>query len=561
MHQQNNNPNVDLQPIIPIQNAETRVKFTRESIKDNPKILRYIIRKFLNSPEYKEMELVDQYYDYKNKAITDRQKMMMLLQEKEEIKDGKAIKNSTPYLAPDLSKANYKVAHGYLFENINHAKSYLVGNPVRLSYKEDKPLANDKDAQNILDDILYKYNKWGLFNQTNVVNTQKYIKGWVRVAVDPDNGQLKLIPVNSKEVIPFFDDFEKLTCLIHIYNRLEVEAQPNGAIKEVLYKYAEVFDESYKDVYRSKHNRDYEIFEEDVPLLQKITVFGEDEVNEEGEVVKAPSKTSNLTWDRIPWVYWKFNSDEQDALKPIQCFIDLLDMDLSDLANNIDDVQDVIWILENYAGQSVSQFMEDLKIKKAINVGEDGDARPQTTEIPYEARMKLYEACEKAIYKFGRDINFADRDNLGNASGVALKWSFGPLDQKCDDLEENGKSMIDDLLNLIFTYLNATGQSKYEYDSNDIEIIFDRSMIINEKEQVDMVMASADIISRKTNLEHHPFVADAEEEMKRIDSDPMNVEEADTNDQFDDSEEDESESEQEEYQVRRDDKARDKEKM
>lgn len=555
-HQQNNNPDVSLQPTIPAQDAEVRVTFNRESIKANPKILRYIIRKFLNSPEYKEMELVDQYYDFKNKAITDRQKMMMLLQDKEDIKDGKTVKTSTPYIVPDLSKANYKVAHGYLFENINHAKTYLVGNPVRLSYKEDKPLINDKKTQEALDDILYKYNKWGLFNQTNVVNAQKYIRGWVRVAIDPDNGQLKLIPVDSKEVIAYYDDFEKLTCLIHIYNRLEVETQKNGSIKEVLYKYAEVFDESFKDVYRSKYNRDYELFEPDVPLLQKITVFEQD--NSEEPII---SKTENLSWDRIPWVYWKFNSDEQDALQPIQCFIDLLDMDLSDLANNIDDVQDVIWILENYTGQSVSQFMEDLKIKKAINVGEDGDARPQTTEIPYEARMKLYEACEKAIYKFGRDINFADRDNLGNASGVALKWSFSPLDQKCNDLEENGKAMIDNLLNLIFTYLNATGQSTYEYDSNDIEIVFDRSMIINEKEQVDMVMASADIISRKTNLEHHPFVVDAEEEMKRIDSDPMNVEEVDTDVEFSDTEEDESGSEQEEYKVRRSGKNRNKKKM
>ena len=95
----------------------------------------------------------------------------------------------------------------------------------------------------------------------------------------------------------------------------------------------------------------------------------------------------------------------------------------------------------------------------------------------------------------------------------------------------------------------------------DIEVVFDRSMIINEKEQVDMVMASADIVSRQTNLEHHPFVIDAEEEIKRIDSDPMNVEEGDSNDGFEYAEETKSRSEQEEYQVRRDGETGNKKKM
>ena len=36
-------------------------------------------------------------------------------------------------------------------------------------------------------------------------------------------------------------------------------------------------------------------------------------------------------------------------------------------------------------------------------------------------------------------------------------------------------------------------------------------MITNELEQVNMVMNSTDLLSRKTALSHHPFVDDAEE--------------------------------------------------
>ena len=195
--------------------------------------------------------------------------------------------------------------------------------------------------------------------------------------------------------------------------------------------------------------------------------------------------------------------------------------------------------------------MEDLKIKKALNVGEDGKAHPETTEIPTEARMKLYDTCTKNIYKFGRGLDFSDRTNLGNASGVALKWGYGPLDEKADELEQNGHAALNDLFNLLFTYLKAIGKipDSEEFDSNILEFVFDRTMIVNEKEQVEMVEASTDIISQKTALENHPFVDDVEDELERLKDDEMTGvkmsnpldEEVDEDDNIDESEETEQE--------------------
>ena len=61
---------------------------------------------------------------------------------------------------------------------------------------------------------------------------------------------------------------------------------------------------------------------------------------------------------------------------------------------------------------------------------------------------------------------------------------------------------------------------------------------------INEVMNSTDLISRKTALSHHPFVEDAEEEMKLIDEDETEVDEEVDVDAIDEgSEEDESESE------------------
>lgn len=517
-----NNPDVSLQDVLPISKIDSyhTEGVTRTYLKTHNAVLNTIVKNFIASDDFKEMLDSDKYYESQNVKITERQKLMMLYEEKEKKVDGKIVKEQYPYTAPDLSRANHKLAHGYLYELINQCKDYLVGNPVKTEYDDKIP----KNVSETIDDILYKYNDWGKFNQENVKNAQKYKIGWSRIVIDENTGNLRLLNVNSKQVIYFLNDYEELQCLIYLYTKVEYDDK--GKKQEV--KYAEVFDDTFKDVYKSTKGYKFSMEKEDVRLLTKVTQYETTTTHLNGNIdtVKSVIETEEiLSWGKIPWIMWKYNDDNIDALKPIRCFIDIMDIDLSDLANNVDDIQDAIWILENYQGQSIKQFMEDLKIKKAINVGDGGKVDSKTVEIPTEAREKLYDRCEKNIYRFGRGINFADRDNLGNASGVALKWSYGPLDEKADDLEENGQVALNDLFNLIFTYLNALGIYKNEYDSNDIKFIFDRHMITNELEQVNMVMNSTDLLSRKTALSHHPFVDDAEEELKEIESDEQELDE------------------------------------
>lgn len=459
----------------------------RLQIQMNPKILNSVVANFFASKEYENMLISDEYYESKNREITLREKKMMLFNEKEE-----------PYLADDFSKANHKLHHGFHYELVNQTKNYICGKLIAISWK-DEAKVNDKVKEEI-NNIIFKYNDWGLFNQENVKNAQKYANGWFRVVID-NNGNLKLINVNSKEVISFVDDFGALECVIRVFEKAEYDSEG----RKVVVKYAEVYDDLYKDVYTMKKGK-YTLSSIDVPLLQKEVVY------ENGVTISGPA----ISWKSIPWVQWKFNSDKIDALTPIKNFIDMLDIDLSDLANNVDDVQDIIWVLENYQGQSIEQFMEDLKIKKAINVGEGGSVQSEKAEIPYAARMQLYEACEKNIYRFGRGIDFAKRDQLGNSTGVALKWSYGPLDEKADEIEQNGQSALNQLFNLMLVYINEKGISTGELDSNSVEFIFDRTMINNEKEIIESVIRSSSLLSIKTQLENHPMVDDADEELTRL---------------------------------------------
>lgn len=476
----------------------------RLTIKNNRKLLGPIIESFLNSKHYKSMIESDAYYEYQNEKITTREKMMWMIDEIEKTIDGEVKVEEVEIFETDFTKANYKVIHGFHNELINQCKNFLAGKPVRISWKDDVDI--DHKIRSIIDDILYRDNKWASYNQENIKNAQKYAIAWSRVVLN-DKGKLRLINVDSKEVIHFTNDYDELECVIRIYEKEEYDS---NAVKQTV-KYAEVYDEKYKDIYTSNSSHgNYTLLEGDVPLLYTTIEFGDNVV----------SKGKISEWSTIPWIMWKNNDDGMNSLKPIKTFIDILDIDLSDLANNIDDVQDAIWILENYEGQSISEFMRDLKRRKAINVGEGGSVDNKVMDIPFEARMKLYEVCEKSIYKFGRGIDFAQRENLGNSTGVALKWSYGPLDEKSDEIEAQGQVALDTMFELILDYLKLTGVSiPEEINSNAVEFIFDRTLITNEKEKVEMVLGSSSILSRKTQLEYHPFVDDADDELDRLNQD------------------------------------------
>ena len=91
-------------------------------------------------------------------------------------------------------------------------------------------------------------------------------------------------------------------------------------------------------------------------------------------------------------------------------------------------------------------------------------------------------------------------------------------------------------------------------------------MITNELEQVNMVMNSTDLLSRKTALSHHPFVDDAEEEIKEIEEDESKleedaVEEGMKDEDIEETEDIEQEGEEEERPTRDSDSKKDNKKV
>ncbi len=72
---------------------------------------------------------------------------------------------------------------------------------------------------------------------------------------------------------------------------------------------------------------------------------------------------------RIPFIAFPNNNRYRGCLSSIKGQIDAYDIVVSGYVNDVMDIQQVIYILENYGGTDLSDFIDDLKRFKTVAVG------------------------------------------------------------------------------------------------------------------------------------------------------------------------------------------------
>jgi len=219
-----------------------------------------------------------------------------------------------------------------------------------------------------------------------------------------------------------------------------------------------------------------------------------------------PTTTSSRSWDRVPFFPLHNSDDDTYDLKPVKPLIDAYDKVDSDFANNLEDFQDIFWVLKGYDGTNLETFLNEVKEFKAVKVGEGGDAKPETINIPYEARKTFMEGAKADIMQFGMGLN-TDELSGGSLTNVVIKARYANLDLKTDSFQPFVEDFIEDYLYFVNQYRGG------EQISLDVE--FNRTQIINEAELLDANKGQMGVVSDETRLENHPWVDDVGKEMKR----------------------------------------------
>jgi SPP1 family phage portal protein len=264
-----------------------------------------------------------------------------------------------------------------------------------------------------------------------------------------------------------------------------------------------VWDEFYVTYYQQDPDSlEYKIDGKPASHMKTKEMYGE-EVRSEGA----------LSWGVVPFIPLQNNDEGLYDLQPVKGFIDVYDLVDSDFANNLEDIQDIYWILKGYNGENMDTFLAEVRKYKTLKVSEEGDAKAQTVEIPTEARKTMLEILNDDIFKFGRGVD-TSKTGEGTITNVVIKSRFANLDLKASEFENQLRDFIDRVVVFYNRYLNIKGQPLIE----DYDVTFNRSQIFNETEILKANAEQQGAVSEDTRLSNHPWVDNVEEEKKKLEA-------------------------------------------
>jgi SPP1 family phage portal protein len=436
-------------------------------------IIKEFIDEFDSSDKRKSMLIGQAYYENKN-DISNRKRHCYINKQK----------------IVDDTKINNKLSHAFMKLLVDEKIGYILGKSPGYTSSDDN---FEKKINDILDEDFDD-----ALNESGIEASNKGIS-WLQVYID-DNEKLSLKLVPSEQVVPLWDDtaHSKLEAVIRYYYITVYEGNNKKDVLKVEY-----WDDKTVMYYTDYNGK----------LIPDV------EANETTELIGHYLKDGEYYgWGKVPFIAIKNNSKELNDLTFVKHLIDDYDLNTSDTSNNLAEIQSLIYVLKNYAGQDVGEFMQDLRYYKAIKIEGDGGVDSINSDLNIDAVEKHLDRLKKDIYQFGQCVNM-DTDKFGsNSSGVALKFLYSSLDLKCNNFERKLKKAFKSIFWFISEYLKLKEEGDFDYTKAKVN--FNRNMITNETETIQNCQNSKDMISDKTIIEHHPWVSNVTEEKQRLSEQP-----------------------------------------
>ena len=330
--------------------------------------------------------------------------------------------------------------------------------------------------------------------------------------------------VDSKQIIPVWSKSlkKKLNGVFRVYDEIDEETGDNYTI----YEY---WTETECQAFRRKTSSTFE------ESFDVYNMFYDPSHNE---------KVSNYMHDfgRVPFIPFNNNNIGTNDLLNIKKLIDVYDKVYSGFINDLDDIQELIFVLSGYGGTELNGFLQDLKKYKTIKVDGDESSNPGVStlsiEIPIEARKTVLEVTRKAIFEQGQGFD-PQPESFGNQSGEALKFMYSLLEMKVGLMQTEFMLGFAELVRVICKYKGVECKSIIQ--------TWTRTCIKNDKEQAEICKDSVGIVSKRTILKNHPLVEDADAELKYLEKEEQEAQaKADMyNGAFDDGGEDDDKDDKE----------------
>ena len=431
------------------------------------------LQKFITSPERKRMIDGDLYYDYEH-AINKKQRWVIG-------KDG--------IMVIDPHLPNNKFTDNQYGNMVDQKVNYLLSKPVTFNTENEQYA----DALNKV------FNK--RFHRTlKNLGKDSYNGGigWLYPFYN-EQGEFRIKKFHPWEVLPFWkdDDHTELDFAVRVY---EVESY-EGVVEKTI-TYVEVYDTQGIHKFTFDGNR----------LVPDYSTYYF-ELETDGEI-------NTYNWNKVPLIPFKANNTETSLLKKCKSLQDGINQVLSNFGDGMQENAsgNTILVIKNYDGTDLGQFRQNLAQYKAVKVrtveGADGGIDSLQIEVNCDNYKAILTELRKALIQNCKGYDVEELKSQGSPNEMTIKAVYSQIDIDANEIETEYQASFEELLWFVNQHLLNTGVG--DFTNEEVDVIFNRDMMVNESQIIADINASSVILSKKTCVAMHPYVEDVEQEMKQI---------------------------------------------
>lgn len=184
------------------------------------------------------------------------------------------------------------------------------------------------------------------------------------------------------------------------------------------------------------------------------------------------------------------------------------------LSGAMDDMQSVAnAFLALYGMQGTTQGdIDEANRTRVLSLAEGGRAEFVVKNLNHEALAQLEANLRRSILQLSMTPDLSDEGFAGNASGVALQYKLWGVEQVRSAKERSFTEGLYQLLEALSGGLSLLGPPA---DLTAGRAVFYKNLPQNQTELAQTLLSLSPILSARTILERLPWVADAEEELRR----------------------------------------------
>lgn len=265
------------------------------------------------SEKRKWMEIGERYYRTKTE-ILDRERMAI---------------GESGAKEPVANLANNKLANAFVRKLVDQKVGYLLGKPLSIqtentTYQEELTAIFDKD----------------MLRRIQSTGKEAINKGiaWWYVYYD-EEGELSFRKMRSEEIIPLWRDEAHtiLDAVIRDYQVVVYEGLTRKTVRKI---------EWYDATGVRRYVMDGKGLIPDVEAGDVTSHFN---------IILEDGEQQPWSWGRIPFIWWKYNEEEQPLVEIIKSLVDDYDRNKSDNSNNLEDLPNSVYVVKGYGGTSAGR--------------------------------------------------------------------------------------------------------------------------------------------------------------------------------------------------------------